>query len=119
MRNFFFRRRFVFMPFIAAAFLALVGFAVMQLWNGLLPDLFHLPLITFWQGLGLFVLSKLLFGFGGRGGRFGGGPWMRGRMQDRFMNMSEEEREAFRSRMQQHRCWRGPKDAPKETQPAS
>ncbi len=44
-----------------AAFL-LMGFAVMHLWNWLLPDLFHLPLINIYQAFGLVILSKLLFG---------------------------------------------------------
>ncbi len=44
-----------------AAFL-LMGFAVMHLWNWLLPDLFHLPLININQAFGLVILSKLLFG---------------------------------------------------------
>jgi hypothetical protein len=107
MKKLFFKRRFVFMPFAAAAFLALVSFAVMQLWNNLMPDLFHLGTITFWQALGLFVLSKLIFGFGGRG-RFGG-PWGRARMQERFAQMSDEEREAFKARMK-GRCGRGWRD---------
>lgn len=34
----------------------------MQLWNSLVPQLFHLSAITFWQDVGLLVLSKLLFG---------------------------------------------------------
>ena len=98
------------MPFLAAAFLALVSFAIMQLVNNLMPDLFHLGIISFWQALGLFVLSKLLFGFGGRG-RFGGGaPWNRARMQERFAQMSDEEREAFKARMK-GRCGRGWRDS--------
>lgn len=40
----------------------LMGFAVMHLWNWLLPDLFHLPLINIYQAFGLVILSKLLFG---------------------------------------------------------
>lgn len=35
---------------------------VMLLWNWLMPLLFGLTLITFWQALGLLVLSKVLFG---------------------------------------------------------
>ena len=42
----------------------LVVFAVwltMTLWNWLIPELFHGPVITFWQTAGLFILSKILF----------------------------------------------------------
>lgn len=88
--------RFIFFPFIAAAFLGLISLAVMQLWNNLLPGILHVSTITFWQAMGIFILSKILFGFG-RPGRFGGGaPWMRGRMAERFKNMTPEERIRFK-----------------------
>ena len=49
---------------IALAFLA--TFAIMWLWNWLMPMLFGLPVINYWQGLGLAVLGRLLLGgFGG------------------------------------------------------
>lgn len=117
MKKLFFKRRFVLMPFLAAAFLALVSFAIMELWNNLMPDIFHLGIITYWQALGLFILSKLLFGFGGRG-RFGG-SWGKGRMQERFAQMSNEEREAFKTRMK-GRCgpgWRNFYDPAPHEQP--
>ena len=48
------------------------SFAVMWLWNWLMPAIFGLHAISFWQALGLLVLSKILFGgFRGRPG-FGG-----------------------------------------------
>lgn len=88
--------RFIFIPVAAAAFLALISFIVMQLWNNLLPAILHVTTINFWQAMGIFVLCKILFGFG-RPGRFGGGaPWMRGRMAERFKNMSPEEQARFR-----------------------
>ena len=44
----------------------LVGFIIMWLWNGLMPKIFGLTEITYWQGLGLGLLGRLLFGgFGG------------------------------------------------------
>jgi hypothetical protein len=73
---------------------------VMALWNALVPDLFHGPVITYWQALGLLLLSRLLF-FGGPGGRPGG--WRRDearrRMQERWASMSPEEREKLRGKM--------------------
>ena len=45
----------------------LVGFIIMWLWNGLMPGLFELPAITYWQGLGLALLGRLLFGGVGGG----------------------------------------------------
>ena len=52
---------------IAGAFLLglLFGNLIMWLWNWLMPSLFGLRIIGFWEGLGLFLLAKILFGFGG------------------------------------------------------
>ena len=71
----------------------LLGWAVMSLWNWLMPALFGVPLISFLQAIGLLVLSRILFG------RFGGGPgggmhW-RYRMKERWGQMSSDEREKF------------------------
>lgn len=54
---------------IAGAFLLglLFGNVIMWLWNWLMPKLFGLPTIGFWEGLGLFLLAKILFGFSSSG----------------------------------------------------
>ncbi|MDE1175067.1 MAG: hypothetical protein PW789_00490 [Edaphobacter sp.] len=44
---------------VAATVAALV---VRGLWNVLMPEIFGLRTLTFWQSLGLLVLTKLLFG---------------------------------------------------------
>jgi hypothetical protein len=100
MRSFFYKRRFLFIPLGVAAFLSLISFVVMSLWNCLLPGILHVGVITFWQAMGIFVLCKILFGFGKGGRGFGGGPWMRHRMEERFKNMTPEEREKFKAKMQ-------------------
>ena len=46
---------------IVALFLAF-GYVIMYLWNWLMPAIFGLTTITFWQAIGLGLLSKLLFG---------------------------------------------------------
>jgi hypothetical protein len=47
---------------VAAAALSLaVGLPVMWLRNWLMPALFGLPLISFWQAVGLLILCHLLF----------------------------------------------------------
>lgn len=95
---------------------AVLGFVTMELWNTLLPQIFALPRITFWQGLGLLVLSKILFGgFHRRSGNRN--QWkqhMKGRMKERWEQMAPEEREKFRKGM---RCNRNPFASP-EDQPA-
>lgn len=40
----------------------LFGYAVMCLWNWLMPGLFGLKIITFWQGVGIVVLARIIFG---------------------------------------------------------
>jgi hypothetical protein len=53
----------------AAALGLLFGHLIRWLWNWLMPYLFGLPAIGFWQGLGIFVLARLLLGgFGGSDG---------------------------------------------------
>lgn len=57
----------LFVGAIVLAFVLIVGFSllfalpVMWLWNCLMPEIFGLTTITFWQALGLNVLSGLLF----------------------------------------------------------
>ena len=45
---------------LGIGFIFLAVFVTMSLWNALVPDLFHGPVITFWQTAGLFILSKIL-----------------------------------------------------------
>lgn len=40
----------------------LFGFIVMWLWNWLMPEIFGLPLLSYWQAVGLFILFKILLG---------------------------------------------------------
>ena len=47
-----------------AAMGVLFGFGIMWLWNWLMPVIFGLGEITYWQAIGIFVLAKLIFGFG-------------------------------------------------------
>ena len=37
----------------------LINFPVMWLWNWLMPTIFHLPSLTFWQMYGLTILVSL------------------------------------------------------------
>ncbi len=89
--------------FVAVA-ATVLGFVVRELWNALLPAIFGWRTITFWQALGLLVLSKILFGGFLRHG--GGRDRWRNRMKERWERMTPEEREQVRKGM---RCahWRG------------
>ena len=81
-------------------FIAGYTYVVMSLWNWLVPDIFHGPLITFWQAAGLILLAKLFVGFhrGWGGGRYRHYMWKE-RMKERFENMSPEQKEAFKQQM--------------------
>jgi len=83
--------------FFAVVLAAVFSFVVMRLWNWLMPAVFGWHLITFWQALGLLILSKILFG-GFRGGPQRNWYWRR-RMMERWENMTPEEREKFRQTM--------------------
>jgi len=104
-----FRRKRFAMPFIIAAVILVKSAVVMFIWNAMIPDLFHGPVLTYVQALGLSVLAKLLVGFhgfGGRhGGRFGGhghhGHW-RHRMRGYWSTLSEEERAKIREKIKGH-----------------
>jgi hypothetical protein len=81
----------------AVLVVAVFSFVVMNLWNCLMPTLFGLHLISFWQAIGLLVLSKVLFGrFRGRPGRHL--HWRR-RLMARWAQMTPEQREKFREGM--------------------
>ena len=87
-------------------FTAIGGEVVMLLWNWLAPTLFGLRQITFWQALGLLALCRILFGGFGLGGgghrnsrrRMEGriGERVRERMDERWEQMTPEERERLR-----------------------
>jgi uncharacterized membrane protein YgcG len=59
------------------AFIFVGGIVVQWLWNWLLPDIFGLRRVTFWEALGLLALCRILFGGFGKGagshGRSDGG----------------------------------------------
>jgi hypothetical protein len=87
----------VFVGVIFAVLFALVfGFLVKWLWNVLMPELFGLTQITYWQAFGIVVLAKLLFGtFGSKGqgpdhGSRHPGPF--GKWHDRFHGSEEGPR---------------------------
>ena len=91
----------VLIPAIAAAF----GFALMYLWNWVVPAVIGWKPIDFWQALGLLILSRVLFGF--RAGWGHRGHW-RGRMAERWERMTPEERAKLREGMMARWCGQAP-----------
>lgn len=72
------------------AFVAIGGLIVMLLWNWLMPTVFGLPQVGFWQACGLLALSRILFG---------GAGWHRGHRPRWSPQAKQRFRERFRARM--------------------
>jgi hypothetical protein len=106
------KKRWYFIPPLIIAGITAFGFITMALWNALLPEIFHLPTINFWQALGLLVLSRLLFG---GSWHKGGHPAWKNRLKEKWEKMTPEEREQFRQRWHHPHPWDNCcKDSPKE-----
>jgi hypothetical protein len=137
MKRFWIRRGFSFLIF-GFLFVGLAGWTVMALWNALLPDILGVSVITFWQALGLLVLSRILFGgygFRGRGGygRTNPGQGQPGRMAwkekmtERWQSMTPEQREQMKQQWRDkcgpwgraHRGRRGQAEPPDPNEPAN
>jgi hypothetical protein len=71
-----------------------VGGIVMLLWNWLIPIIFGLKAITYVQALGLFLLSRILFGSFGFGNKKP--PFPNSKFREKMMNMTDEERQKFK-----------------------
>lgn len=94
---------------VTAISLAFLFFAWVTylLWNWLVPGLFSGPAISYWQALGLLVLTKILFfGIGGRRHCEPGGHQMfwKHRFYEKMSSLTPEEREAFKNKMRQKWC---------------
>ncbi len=50
----------------------LACYVLMRLWNWLMPEIFDLTIISYWQAVGVMILAKLIFGFGGGDSDMGG-----------------------------------------------
>ena len=97
MRNHPGRRRFFF-PFAILLALLAFSFAVYWLWNHVLVPVVAVRPVTFWQAMGLLILSRILLGgfkFGPPRGEssFGNGPAWR----EKWRQMSEEDRAKFKN----------------------
>jgi hypothetical protein len=68
----------------------LFGWVVMLLWNWLIPEIFGLTRISYWQGWGLLVLSSILFKDFPSGGNHGGKKSDRRRRKELRKLMDEE-----------------------------
>jgi len=81
------------------AFILILGFGTMHLWNWLIPVLFHGPIINFTQSIGLLILAKILFG--GFGKHHHRGDHWKHKMRGCMHSLSPEEQEIFKQRMKE------------------
>ena len=90
-------KRAIFIPIAIVAGVFVFGNVVMFLWNEVLATVTGVSIITFWQALGILVLSKILFG-GLGGGRCHGKYHGRGhKWSEKWANMSPEEKEKMKA----------------------
>ena len=88
--------KFIFFAAMAVLFVFAVGNIVMYLWNWILPDAIGANEITFWKAIGLFVLTRILFG-GFKSGRGRRRRHAR-KWKEKWMSLSEEERAEFKEK---------------------
>ncbi|MBI2429237.1 MAG: hypothetical protein HYV29_10675 [Ignavibacteriales bacterium] len=101
-----------FLAFAVVA-IALIGFAVMFLWNWLIPEIFGGPTVTYWQAMGLLLLSHILVrGWHGHSGGWKSHRWKH-KMEEKLAAMTPEEREKFKEEWRR-RCGYYPGDEKKE-----
>ena len=100
---------------LAIAFAALLAYVVMLLWNGVLTQVVTVSTISFYQAIGLLVLSKILFG-GFPSGKHhcnqcgGGGHW-KNELKEKWHGMSPEERDQLKQEWR-NRCRTWGRSAP-------
>lgn len=98
------KKWFALIPVVIAAAILFFGWVVTYLWNAILVPAAGAGVISFWQGLGLLVLSRILVGgFGGGGRRWGNRP-----SKQKWAAMSDEEKLRFKQEWQR-RCGQYPK----------
>ncbi|PXW16099.1 MULTISPECIES: hypothetical protein [unclassified Chryseobacterium] len=95
------KKGWIFLLLCPPLILAAVTWIVMMLWNCLLPEILGARTITFWQAMGILILSKILFG----GFHFGKGmrDFKERKMREKMEGLSPEEREKFKE-VWRNRC---------------
>ncbi len=78
---------------LGVGLLFLFGYVVMLLWNWLMPEIFGLKTLTYWQAWGILALSCILFGRIGGSGSGGGGKSDRKRKKQLREYIREHEAE--------------------------
>jgi len=110
----FWLKRAIFIPIGLAASVFIFGSVVMLLWNATLPTVLGVHTITFWQAVGILILSKIIFsGFHIRHGHHGFHHREK-EIREKWMNLSPEEKEKMRKqwwgKFEHHVNWDNPEN---------
>ena len=89
----------------------LFTFVTMWLWNWLMPAIFALGIITFWQAAGLLLLSKILFSSGGHAHKWHSDrkkKFWHSRFEEKWKCIPDEKKEKFASKMAEKGFYKEP-----------
>ncbi|MDR0422767.1 MAG: hypothetical protein LBH72_07150 [Proteiniphilum sp.] len=94
---------------VLAGVIAIAGFSAvtMLMWNWLMPDIFGLATVNFWQATGMLVLLAGLSKFMVIAAFLGMRGYRHNPIHDKWMKMSPEQRKEFISRRREHIMHRG------------
>ena len=97
---------------LAIAVILAIGGIVMLLWNAIVPDVFGGSTLSYWQSVGLLLLTQILFRGIGRWHdhrHYGGHVRWKHKLEEKLASMSPEEREQFKAEWKR-RCECGPEE---------
>ena len=83
------RKKMFFLPVLIIGLFA-ISAVIMYLWNTILTNVIDIHVINYWQAMGIFVLSRILFGkfsFKNEHQRCGSSS-----MKDKLLGMTDEEK---------------------------
>jgi len=97
------KKKIFFVPLAIIAF-ALFSWITMLLWNVLMPAIFGITAITFWQAAGVIILARLIFGFGHhRSWGYRSSPYVNHDLREKIKAMTPEEKKEFFRKMHYNR----------------
>jgi lipopolysaccharide export LptBFGC system permease protein LptF len=90
--------------------LLFLGVVTFFLWNWLVPSLFNGPVITFWQAMGLLILSKIITGgfWSWKRRAYDGHQknhlYWKNRLDQKLSSLNPADRDAFKQKMKEKWC---------------
>ncbi len=93
----------------------LISWVIMLLWNAILPDVIPVKNINFGQAVGIFILSRILFGSFRNFPGYRRKSFIGAHLRERWMSMTDEEKENFRKAWKERCTGHGD---PEEKEPA-